>query len=266
MVMGSSKSRRVALIFVGVSLCVGCHVGDPGPGDDPDHGDHAAGEHDVLLADPSLPDPDSDYEFGMTVNEAAVSACSTSTVSGLSQQLIAELECMQPGSMVNINDIAGVSTSAFPFLQRGAAAALARATEAGGTITINSALRSTVQQFVLYKWYVDGLCTNVVSLAAQPGRSNHESGLALDVGNYSDWKSRLEAQSFSWLGGNDPVHFDYQGDGDDLRSLSVEAFQRLWNHNNPDDPIGVDGQYGPETEGAIGDAPADGFEFGASCS
>ncbi len=269
--MGGITLCRTAVITFVVALSWGCHVGGVGdePSGDPDdpHHDsgHETGRHTVLLSNPELPDPDSDYEFGMTVNEAAVSACSTSTVAGLSRQLIEEIECLRPNSMADITGIPGVSISTFPFLQRSAALALSRAAEAGGSITINSALRSTVQQYVLYKWYTEGLCTSVVSLAAPPGRSNHESGLALDVGNYSSWKSRLEAEGFSWLGGNDPVHFDYQGGGDDLRALSVEAFQRLWNRNYPDDPIGVDGAYGPETGGAIGDAPADGFEFGASC-
>lgn len=256
---------RSLALCAGIALSWGCHVG--GSADDPPVGDTGphVGEHDVLLADPSLPDPDSGYEYGMTVDEAAVSGCTTSVVGGLAEQLIEQIECMRPGTMVNIGAIGGVDISTFPYLQRAAAEGLEDALAAGGTLHINSALRSTVQQYVLYKWYSEGLCTNVVALAARPGRSNHESGLALDVGDYGSWRSRLEAVSFDWLGANDPVHFDYVGGGTDLRSLSVEAFQRLWNRNNPDAPISVDGLYGPQTAGAMGAAPADGFEFGADC-
>jgi len=260
--MGGSK---LALVCLGIALSWGCHVGGAtGDGDIDGDGPHV-GDRNVLLADPSQPDPDSGYEYGMTVDEAAVSGCSTSVVSGLAQQLIEQIECMRPGSMVDIRDIAGVNISTFPYLQRAASEGLQDALADGGSITINSALRSTVQQYVLYKWYIDGLCTNVVALAAKPGHSNHESGLALDVGDYSSWRSRLEAVSFDWFGSNDPVHFDYVGGGTDMRNISVEAFQRLWNHNNPDTQISVDGLYGPQTAGAIGAAPADGFEFGPDC-
>ncbi|NIS33710.1 MAG: hypothetical protein GWO04_28795, partial [Actinobacteria bacterium] len=114
------------------------------------------------------------------------------------------------------------------------------------------------------RWYRAGRCG--ISLAASPGRSNHESGLAVDVSDYSSWRSRLEAQGFRWLGSSDPVHFDYVGGGTtDLSGLSVLAFQRLWNRNHPDDPITEDGLYGPQTEARLAMAPAEGFATGAVC-
>lgn len=224
------------------------------------------GEHDELLGDPSQPEPGVLYARGLTVDQAAFSYCSTAPVAGLSRQLIDEINCMQPGTMADISGVPGVSTSTFASLQAPAATALAQATAGGGTIQINSALRTTVQQYVLYSWYLNGRCTHVVSLAARPGRSNHESGLALDVGNYGNWRTRLEAQGFDWFGNGDPVHFDYVGGGGvDLRSMAVRAFQRLYNRNNPGAAIGEDGVYGPQTGSAIGRAPADGFALGASC-
>jgi hypothetical protein len=63
------------------------------------------------------------------------------------------------------------------------------------------------------------------------------------------------------------VHFDYVGGGTvSLRGLSVQAFQRLWNRNNPSDRIDEDGDYGPATESRLARAPASGFARGASCS
>lgn len=225
------------------------------------------GAHNELHGDPHEPEPGVIYAPGATVDQVAASYCSTAPVSGLSRQLIDEINCMRPDTMADISAVPGVSTSTFPYLQAPAAAALAQATAAGGTIHINSALRTTVQQYVLYSWYVNGRCTHVVSLAARPGRSNHESGLALDVGNYGNWRARLEATGFDWFGGGDPVHFDYVGSGGvDLRSMAVRAFQRLYNRNNPGAPISEDGVYGPQTGAAIGRSPADGFASGASCA
>ncbi len=252
--MGREKLSQTFAIIFSMLLAAACTVGDPDPG-----------PHDEVHQDPDSAEPGTQFAAGLTVDQAAFSYCSTSAVSGLSRQLIEEIECMRPGSMADISGIPGVSTSAFPYLQKSAADALARATAAGGTIIINSALRSTVQQYVLYKWFTTGRCTHVVSLAAPPGRSNHESGLAVDVGNYGTWRSRLQSQSFSWLGGSDPVHFDYYGGGADLRDYSVRAFQRLYNRNNPGAPIAADGSYGPQTAAAIGRSPAEGFSVGASC-
>jgi hypothetical protein len=130
---------------------------------------------------------------------------------------------------------------------------------------VNSMLRTVAQQYLLYRWYQTGSCG--ISLAAKPGNSNHETGLALDVDNYSTWKSKLQNSGFSWLGGSDPVHFDYVGAGaKDHRGLDVLAFQRLWNRNNPADKIAEDGAWGPNTEARMKKAPAAGFAKGPSCA
>jgi hypothetical protein len=106
----------------------------------------------------------------------------------------------------------------------------------------------------------------VVSLAAQPGRSNHESGVALDVPAYSTWKTRLTARGYAWFGSGDAVHFDYRGAGAvDIRPLAVKAFQRLWNRNNPGDRIAEDGAWGPSTASRMDRAPAGGFAIGPQC-
>jgi Carboxypeptidase regulatory-like domain/D-alanyl-D-alanine carboxypeptidase len=228
--------------------------------------DDDEGEENVLLSDPDVPDR---FVFAGTTTVGAIArtACSTAGARALSEQLLAEVECMRPGTLSSIASIPGLSLNpgVLSQLNKGAASAL-RAAVAGSSLSINSAVRSTAQQYILYYWYQNGRCTNVVSLAAKPGRSNHESGLAIDTSAYASWKSRLAARGFRWLGSSDPVHFDYAGAGAvDIRSLAVKAFQRLWNRNNPGDRIAEDGAWGPTTAAKMDRAPAGGFTVGAQC-
>lgn len=199
-----------------------------------------------------------------SVEEAMRTRCSTASVRGLSLQLVGELNAMRPGRMERIDDIPNVSlgSAVIPFLQGPAARALRRAAaRRSSTMTINSALRTLPQQFLLYQWYATGRCS--IGLAARPGRSNHETGTALDIDSYSAWRSSMQAESYRWLGSSDPVHFDYTGSGtENLASLSTLAFQRLWNRNNPSDRIAEDGAYGPATESRLRRAPANGFAIG----
>ncbi len=198
---------------------------------------------------------------------ATTGACSTAVVRGLSEQLVEEIECMRPGTMGRIDGAPGITlgSSVFPFVQKPAAEAL-RGAAAVRSLTVNSALRTTVQQFVLYTWYRRGRCTSVVSLAAPPGRSNHEAGLAVDISEYSAVKAAMTARGFRWLGGNDPVHFDYVAGGIDLRYQSVLAFQRLWNRNHPGARIAEDGAWGPATQRKVEQSPSAGFALGSTCA
>ncbi len=200
---------------------------------------------------------------GMTVQQTSSRFCSTTAVRGLSRELIAEMQCVRPGQLVSIEG-SGVSASdgVYPFLQSDAADALASAIgRRGGTIHITSALRTLPQQLLLYRWYQAGRCG--IGLAAQPGHSNHESGLALDTSDYSSWRSVLASQGFSWGGSPNPVHFSHSGT--DLRSVSVLAFQRLYNRAHPEDRIAEDGVYGSHTEARLLAAPANGYGIGSSC-
>ncbi len=199
-----------------------------------------------------------------TVDAAAVrGGCSTDVVRGLAEQLVAEVDCMQPGALVRIDGLAGVTLDAdvFPYLQQSAADALRRA-GARGAITINSALRTTPQQYLLHRWYTGSRCG--IGLAAPVGASNHEQGLAVDaVGGRS---RLLVAQGFHWFGSADPVHHDYSAGGDvDLAGLSTKAFQRLWNRNHPEDLLVEDGVFARPTELRLRRAPAHGFDLGARC-
>lgn len=204
-----------------------------------------------------------------TVADAIESECSTGSIRALGQQLIDEVQCQHPGTFARIDDIPNVvlGDATFPWLQSPAAAALrVVAQKRDATMTINSAYRTVAQQLMLYRWYRGGKRCGI-ALAALPGNSNHESALAVDVDEYSAWRTTFQAGDFSWLGSGDPVHFDYAGDAEtvDLRERSVEAFQRLWNRNHPDDPIEEDGEYGPATESRILKSPAAGFALGAPC-
>jgi hypothetical protein len=169
--------------------------------------------------------------------------------------------------MANIDGIPGLelTSTALPWLQAPAAAGLAEAIPDGpGTLTVNSTLRTLPQQLMLYRWYRAGLCG--ITLAASPGTSPHESGLAIDTSEYTAWQSALEAHGWRWHGAGDLVHFDYVAGGVSLPGLSVEAFQRLWNRNHPEDLIDEDGVYGPQTEARLRMSPAEGFPIGAICN
>lgn len=202
-----------------------------------------------------------EWRAGLTVAQAG--GCSTAIVRGLARQLIDEINCLRPNTLVDFSR-GGISQgeAVWPFLQAPAVEGLhAALDQRGRRMTMNSALRTLPQQYLLYKWYQDGQCG--IPLAARPGRSPHESGKAIDIGDHGGWEPSLENHGWRWHGNGDPVHFDYVGAGTvDLGGLSVRAFQRLWNRNHPDDPIEEDGVYGPQTEGKLRVSPTDGFPIG----
>lgn len=202
------------------------------------------------------------------VSSAVSQACSTTAVKGLATQLVEEIQCLRPNTMKKIDGTPGLTLGAavFPYLQTPAANALIAAQKArGATLSINSGLRTLPQQYLLYRWYQTGRCG--IALAARPGTSNHESAVAVDINDNASWRTTMQGKGFRWLGSSDPVHFDYTGGGTvDLRGLSVKAFQRLWNRNNPGDKIAEDGAYGPATEARLAKSPVGGFAKGASCN
>jgi hypothetical protein len=201
------------------------------------------------------------------VSTAVAQSCSTTSVKGLATQLVQEIQCLRPGTMKRIDGIPGLAlgSAVFPYLQTPAADALVAAQKArGGTIQLNSGLRTLPQQYLLYQWSQTKRCG--IGLAASPGRSNHESAIAIDIDDNATWRAALQGKGFRWLGASDPVHFDFGGGGSvDLRGLSVKAFQRLWNRNHPEDKIPEDGAYGGGTESRLARAPSGGFPTGAKC-
>lgn len=185
--------------------------------------------------------------------------CSTSACNALSQQLIHQMNVMSPNTLVTFDNLnVNLKSAAFPFVQAPAKAALAKAIqERGITMTINSGYRTIAQQLLLFNWGKS--CGYPV--VARPGRSNHQSGLAIDINDHAGWKPYLEKHGWRWFGASDRVHFDYVGSGaKDIRPTTMKAFQQLWNNNNPSKKITVDGVWGNNTAKCLNDSPAYGFE------
>jgi MYXO-CTERM domain-containing protein len=186
-------------------------------------------------------------------NVAAQGRCSTAGVERVSRQLVETQICLYPSVFVNVTPHPGITLSEarlFSLAQASARDALwaaARTTP----LTINSMFRTLADQYVLYH---SGAC----GLAAQPGSSNHETGTAVDLAN---WSAAMRAMTAAGCRhpypGSDDVHFDCPGS--DRRADSVRAFQRLWNVNNPSDRIAEDGAYGPMTGARVARSPAGGF-------
>lgn len=188
-------------------------------------------------------------------------SCSTAGVRGLSLQIIEEMNRIIPGGvLVGIDDldVSGSSATVNFFLQPQAKAALSRSiARRGETLAINSCFRTVVQQHILFSWQG----SNCVSIAATPGRSNHEDGYAIDTPDFVAWRQALEQEGWAWFGQGDEVHFTYVGGGvrEDIGEIGLKAFQTLWNRHNPMDLIDVDGRYGDETASRLDRSPADGF-------
>ncbi len=189
-----------------------------------------------------------------------VTGCSTSVANGLSQQIIDEMNLIVPNVLVRFDHLnVSLSVAVFPYLQRPAQQALARAIqERGTTMRINSAYRTIGQQLILFNHARNRRCG--IRIAARPGRSNHQSGLAIDINDALGWRPYLERYGWQWLGPQDPPHFDYvRGGTRDIRSLAVLAFQKLWNKNNISDRILEDSIYGPQVESRLNQSPIEGF-------
>ncbi len=194
--------------------------------------------------------------------QAAAGGCSTAVVLGLSRQIADEVSCAMPNAFLSFShpNIILTSNAVLPYLQAGARADLLAIAQTR-TVQINSAFRTPPQQYLLRQWYLEGKCG--IAAAATVGRSNHESGRALDISSYS--LSTMTANDYAHSVPGDDPHFDHV-DSLDLRGEDISAFQRLWNRNNPSDQITVDGAYGPQTETRLRNAPATGFPLGADCS
>jgi hypothetical protein len=211
-----------------------------------------------------------DEQYSQRTSEVAVStyetsSCTTSVVIGLSKQIADEISCMNPTLLTKFapsTNLQITSNAVLPYLGAPAKTGLLNVA-ATRTVQVNSAFRSVVQQYLLYRWYQLGRCG--ITAAATPGRSNHESGRALDLQNYSVLISAMAAQGWSHSVPGDPVHFDHLN-STDIRGKDVLAFQRLWNRNNPADTISADGVYGPQTEARLKKSPATGFTAGPTCA
>jgi hypothetical protein len=204
-----------------------------------------------------------------TVQEAAAGTCSTEAVDGLSRQIIEQARCIKPNDFVALPKRPNLVMAAhvYPYLEVGTRDHLLKALDAhtNNTMTINSALRTVAQQYLVSHWAATKICG--VQLATPPGESNHEIGTALDIAEAAKWRPALEAQEFRWLGTSDRVHFDYKGGSaaPPKTATDVLAFQKLWNRNHKEDTIAENGQYSTATEQRLKKAPPSGFALGASC-
>jgi N-acetylmuramoyl-L-alanine amidase len=159
----------------------------------------------------------------------------TGRVRGLSRQIIVEMNNIVSGVLLNFEDLPGLTLSGGNhlnyYLQAAPKDALRAVLRQGVAakpnlrMAINSAYRTVVQQHVLRQIYERGHL-DLVPLAARPGRSNHEDGMAIDVENYGDWKPYLLNHDWQWQGGNDPVHFFNTDGRDDIGVLGVKRRSR----------------------------------------
>lgn len=210
----------------------------------------------------------------LTVHGASTRSCSTIAVAGLAEQLVQEMMCLRPNllSQISPSDNIQLEPEVFPYLQTPAARALERGVARyGKPITLTSALRTLPQQYLLKRWDARNRCG--VRVAAPVGESNHEPGLAVDIklmvaAENRKLRTALAAEGLSWIGAFDPVHFDYKDatTTEEVGKLSVLAFKRLWNRNNPPSTQLVeDDTYDAKVEGKLKLSPAAGFAVGARC-
>jgi len=249
--MQHTKLALLAVLFVGA-----CAV--------PVGGEEEMGEEEEeAYVDPGMQPGDSKMDGASSVASVVTGTCSTAPVRGLSMQIAEEIRCMAPDLLVPISETSRIkfqSAAVLPYLSAETAAALTDASNLE-SLQLNSGLRSVAQQYLLRKWRDAGRCG--ISAAASPGRSNHETGRALDLANSSSARREMQSEGFTTIR-NDPPHFDHL-QSPDLRSINVEAFQRLWNRNHPEDVISDDGIYGPDTAERLARSPSGGFAQGASC-
>lgn len=193
-------------------------------------------------------------------------SCTTEVVRELSLQLAHEMNCLAPGSLVDVSArgyVQLVNGSTIGFLSAPATAAVEAAVLwRNEQISITSAFRSFAAQYLVYRWYERGRCD--IPAAAQPGTGNHEQGAAIDVANWDTWRPALLASGWQHNVPGDEVHFEYLPRAMQT-NLGVLAFQRLWNRNNPHDVIEEDGLVGPIVLRRLARAPAKGFALGPTC-
>ena len=152
-------------------------------------------------------EPDtSEVASAVTVSSTVTTSCTTAVVIGLSSQIADEVGCMSPNSLVRFAASSGISITSnavLPYLAANAKADLM----AVGDVQINSAFRTVAQQYLLLQWFNLGRCG--ITAAAAVGRSNHESGRAVDLANYSTRVTAMANRGWAHDVAGDPVHFDH---------------------------------------------------------
>jgi hypothetical protein len=222
-----------------------------------------------------------------TVADAVDTACkplatggysvTTAGVIGLAKQLAQQLvECEAPGTYARLDGLENISLAdvarEIPYGHRDAVDGLVDVVldRPNTTLRINSAHRALPQQYVLWRIKQDKPYCQPNDVAL-PGRSDHHAGLGFDVDDNVGWRSAMEANDFTWKGTSDKVHFDFKKEeyastvAAEMKRLTVRAFQKLWNRNNPNDLLAEDGLWGAQTEARLRRSPAAGFPLGPIC-
>lgn len=190
----------------------------------------------------------------------------------LDRQILFVMQKNNSESLVNFLDLnaeMSAQSFSFPLLQPQAKKSLERAIlKRMKKLVVNSAYRSITSQKLLSVYADKGKCG--VGLAARPGKSNHQTGLAIDIEDSIGWAPYLKAEG--WRGDSlDPIHFYFDVLESDTQTLnisklSIESFQQLWNLNNPSDKISVNGIYDSETDTRLSQSPIEGFPKGEKCT
>jgi N-acetylmuramoyl-L-alanine amidase len=189
-----------------------------------------------------------------------VTDCSTYSVRGLDDQILATLLHREPSLLVRVDDLENLTLgkAVHPYLQAPLKSALVSAIAARGcAMQINSALRTIAGQQLLRCHYENGRCG--IMAAARPGRSNHNNATAIDIEDADGWRPYLENVGFEWLGSFDPMHFDYTSSSKNIVAAQVKSFQELWSITHPHDKIAIDGDLGSLTLSRLKSAPAEGW-------
>lgn len=202
-----------------------------------------------------------------SVAEVVAEHLEQSSVAGLSNQIARQLLRALPAA--SVKDLSSHVTHSgpltVPYVQRAAGDALIAAVEeqgkslAGERPHLVHALRTLPQQYVLWKWYLDG---SGVFPAGMPGSSAFENGVAICIEKHEKWTKVLGKHNWHWRGpnGNDPGQFNYHGpQNPELLTTSVWAFQRVWNAHNPNDLLALDGVLTPQVIARLERSPAAGF-------
>ncbi len=221
----------------------------------------------VLTAGCTTSGPElSELESASTVQDYVGSSCTTAVVIGLSKQISDEIGCEHPNnglvSFQASSSLVITSNAVLAYLETDAKADLIKVSQSS-TVQVNSAFRTIAQQYLLYQWYLNGTCG--IADAATVGTSNHESGRAVDLANWSSEVTAMANHGWAHDVPGDDVHFDHTASAD-IRGQDVKAFQVLWNANHPNDQIATDGVYGSQTETRLKESPATGFSIGPSCA
>lgn len=109
--------------------------------------------------------------------------------------------------MSNSTSVIALKTAPGFFLDKEAAAAFDRAVRASDVPRVTSAFRTRAEQEYLYQLYLSGKG----NLAAKPGTSKHEFGLAIDARGTERWEQAMSANGFRRTVSSEPWHWEYFG-------------------------------------------------------